>query len=114
MGDLFLSGNTFLCYPVKIVWKKQDAIPSHFSAQAGFSVPKRLFKHAVSRNRLKRLLRESYRLHKSHLYEALNLTNSRIALMMVYIGQEELPFLKIEPAIAKAISKIIEQLAIDN
>jgi hypothetical protein len=34
--------------------------------------------------------------------------------MMVYIGQEELPFLKIEPAIAKAISKIIEQLAIDN
>ena len=114
MGDLFLSGNTFLCYPVKIVWKKLDVIPSQFPAQAGFSVSKRLFKHAVGRNRLKRLLRESYRLHKSHLYEMLNLTNSRIALMMVYIAREELPYSKIEPAITKAISRINEQLAIDN
>jgi ribonuclease P protein component len=103
-----------LCYPVKIVWKKLDVVSSQFPAQAGFSVHKRLFKHAVSRNRLKRLLRESYRLHKSHLYETLNSTNTRIALMVIYIAKEELPFIKIEPAIAKAISRINEQLTIDN
>jgi ribonuclease P protein component len=114
MGDLFLSGGSFLCYPVKIVWKKRDILPSEFPAQVGFSVAKRLFKHAVDRNRLKRLLRESYRRQKSNLYEALNNTNSRIALMVIYIAKEELPYLKIEPAIAKAIQKINEQLTIDN
>lgn len=114
MGDLFLSGNTFLCYPVKIVWKKLDVILPQFPAQAGFSVPKRLFKHAVGRNRLKRLLRESYRLHKSQLYEMLNQTNSRIALMVIYIAKEELPYAKIEPAITKAISRINEQLTIGD
>jgi ribonuclease P protein component len=114
MGDLFLSGNSFLCYPLKVVWKKYDVLPSTVPAQAGFSVPKRMFKHAVDRNRLKRLLRESYRLNKSSLYEALNLTNKRIALMLVYIGKEVLPYAKIEPAIAKAIGKINEQLTIGN
>jgi len=114
MGDLFLSGNSFLCYPVKIVWKKQDLLPSTFPSQTGFSVAKRLFKHSVDRNRLKRLLRESYRRHKSNLYTALNATDSRIALMVIYIAKEELPYVKIEPAIARAIKKISEQLTIDN
>ncbi len=110
IGELFLSGSSFLCYPVKVVWKKQDVLPSPVPAQAGFSVPKRLFKHAVDRNRLKRLLRESYRLQKSQLYETLISSDSRIALMVLYIAKEELPFEKIEPAIARAISKINEQL----
>ncbi|MEI6276991.1 MAG: ribonuclease P protein component [Prolixibacteraceae bacterium] len=114
MGELFLSGNSFLCYPVKIVWKNQDQLPSPFSAQVGFSAPKRLFKHAVDRNRLKRLLRESYRHQKSFLYEALIKANTRIALMVIYIAKEELPFNKIEPAISKAIHKISEQLSTDN
>ena len=114
MGDLFLSGNTFLCYPVKIVWKKLDVIPSQFPAQVGFSVPKRLFKHAVDRNRLKRLLRESYRLHKAILYEKLEFAGYRIALMIIYIAKEELPFSKIEPALLKALNKINEQLTIGD
>jgi ribonuclease P protein component len=114
MGELFLSGSSFLCYPVKIVWKKQEMLSSAFPAQVGFSVTKRLFRHAVDRNRLKRLLRESYRRQKFNLYETLNNTNSRIALMVIYIAKEELPFLKIEPAIAKAIQKINEQLTVDN
>lgn len=110
MGELFLSGNSFLSYPFKIVWKSYAILPADAVAQAGFSVPKRLFKRSVDRNRLKRLMRESYRLHKAELYDKLKSADLKIALMLVYIGKEELPFAKIEPAIAKSLGKIIGQL----
>jgi hypothetical protein len=40
------------------------------------------------------------------LYESLNQSEKRVALMMIYIAKEELPFSKIEPAVVKAIEKI--------
>jgi len=110
MGELFLSGNSFLSYPLRIVWKIFGELPSESPAQAGFSVPKKMFKHAVDRNILKRRMRESYRLHKSELYNSLNQSEKRIALMMIYIAKEELPLSKIEPAVIKAIGKINGQL----
>lgn len=106
MGDIFLSGNSFLCYPLRVVWKKQDTLPSESPAQVAFSVPKRQFKHAVDRNHLKRLLRESYRLQKSELYETLIQNNTRIALSIIYIAKEDLPYAKIYPAVTKVISKL--------
>jgi ribonuclease P protein component len=113
MGELFLSGNSFLSYPLRIVWKIFSDLPFEVPAQAGFSVPKKTFKHAVDRNHLKRLMRESYRLHKSALYTAINQTDKRVAVMMLYIAKEELPFSKIEPATTKAIEKIALQLTKD-
>jgi ribonuclease P protein component len=110
MGELFLSGNNLLCYPLRIVWKTYEVLPSDSPSQVGFSVPKRLFRHASDRNRLKRLLRESYRLQKHILYDALSHSGTRMALMFVYIATEQLPYSKLEPAVSKAIQKIINQL----
>ena len=58
-----------------------------YPAQAGFTVPKKFFKHAVQRNRIKRLMREAYRLNKTAFYEKLTTGKQQMALMFVFKGK---------------------------
>jgi ribonuclease P protein component len=123
---LFKGGNSFVAYPMRVVWvetppylaerKGHDARidklenEAHrasestvIGAQLAISVPKRTFKTAVARNRIKRRIREAYRLHKHELYE--KLAGRHIAFMMVYIAKESLPFAEIEGGVKKMIRK---------
>ena len=109
IGEMFLSGNSFLCYPLKVVWKYETLLTS-YSAQVVFSVPKRLFKRAHDRNLLKRQLREVYRYQKQELYESLELNDRKIAMMIVYIAKEKLEFGQIEGAMTKVIAKLKKKL----
>jgi ribonuclease P protein component len=105
IGDIFLSGNSFLCYPLKVVWK-DEVLPDLFPAQVVFTVPKRLFKRAHDRNLLKRQMREIYRCQKEDLYHFLDSRDRKIALMIVYIAKEKLEFSMLEEAITKIVTKL--------
>lgn len=84
---LFDSGKSFLVYPIKVVWVETDNdLP--FPVQAAFSVSKRNFKHATDRNKLKRRMKEAYRLNKFLLYE--KLSTQKISCIFIYIAREEL------------------------
>jgi ribonuclease P protein component len=109
IGEIFLSGTSFLCYPLKVVWK-EEVLTTPFPAQIVFSVPKRLFKRAHDRNLLKRQLREIYRYRKNELYQLLELNNRGIAIMIVYIAKEKLEFGQIENAMTKVILKFKKEL----
>lgn len=52
--------------------------------KAGFSVSKKLFKKAVERNRVKRLMREAYRLHKHRLLEQVNAKELALEVFFVF------------------------------
>jgi ribonuclease P protein component len=110
IGEMFESGLSFLCFPLKVTWLKVDELPSEFPVQVAFSVPKRIFKHAHDRNRLKRLMRESYRLHKDKLYQIIENKETKVALMLVYIGKEKLEYAKIFNAITKVINRLEKEI----
>jgi ribonuclease P protein component len=109
IGGLFKGGHSYVAYPLRVVWQESDLIEpledTACRAQVMVSVPKRNFKTAVQRNRLKRQIREAYRLQKSAFYEKLTASGLHISLMLSYIGKEPLSFADISAGVEKAIRK---------
>src|SRR5258705_346283 len=74
-------------------------------ATVSISVSKRIFKTAVQRNRLKRQIREAYRLHKHEFYQRLETQQKHVSLMITYIAKEPLPYAEIDAGLKKLIRK---------
>ena len=106
---MFTSGESFLSYPLKVVFQKTDATQA-YPVQAAFTVSKRNFKRAVKRNLLKRRMREAFRLNKSGLYDELAAKQLHIAVMFVFIGKDVIEFPIIEKAMISAFKKVLAKI----
>lgn len=84
------------------------ALPCFYPVQAGFTVSKAQFKRAVDRNRIKRLMREAYRLNKLFLYQKLAERKQQIAMMFIYKGKEMPEYVASETAITILLSKLAQ------
>jgi ribonuclease P protein component len=106
---LFKEGKSFSVFPFKIVWKataNEQQTTNNGSLQAAVSVSKRYFKKATERNRIKRLMREAYRLQKNNLQDTLEQTNQQAVVFILYIGNEVPVYDVVKEKINAALKKL--------
>ena len=103
---LYAEGDSVKTFPLRLMYV-QTAHTSEFPCQVGVSVAKRNYKLAADRNRLKRLMRETYRLQKQIVYNNLD---EPYVFMISYIGREEIKYedlyLKMEKLLTLFIDKV--------
>lgn len=76
-----------------------------------FVVPKKKFKRSPDRNKLKRRMREAYRLQKTAVMEKLKAKELHFSLAFLYIGTAEEPYSVIAPSVTKLLSFLTEESA---
>ncbi|WP_276389010.1 ribonuclease P protein component [Eudoraea chungangensis] len=105
IGDLFDKGLSLKQSPLKLIYAKIDP-PLEPKIQFAVAVPKKSFKGAVERNRIKRLIREAYRLNKGEFF---NNIEGSYALLFLYLGKEMPTFDTIEKPLISILENLINR-----
>ncbi len=116
---MFKEGKSFGMYPLRLVWLAVgEGSPPQPPLEGGrslppvqftVSVPKRNFKSAVARNRIKRKVREAWRLNKHWLYERLQGVEGQLAFMVLYTAKEDMPYPEIEAAMRRMNQRFLKK-----
>lgn len=99
---LIATGKSFNHSPFRITWL--PIAESSAPIKVVISVPKRSFKKAVDRNRLKRQIREVYRNKKQSVYDVLG--EKKMLVMIVYTAKTKLEFSEIEQKLIEALERL--------
>lgn len=92
---LFKAGQNFFITPLQVMYLQNQNVSENF-LQAAFTVSKRKMPLAVNRNRIKRLMREAYRLNNTTLKALLYEKKIPVSVIFIYTGNNLATFNEIE------------------
>lgn len=103
LQTLFASRGSFVCYPFRVIY---HTLPRQEEAlKMMVSVPKKRLKHAVERNRIKRLTREAFRQNKELLLTALP-DSDTLLIGYVYIGEGVKSYKSVTKGVTESLTKL--------
>ena len=107
LQNIIGKGTTLFLYPLKCYALFFSVNDGKSVNQMAIAVPKRIFKKAVDRNRVKRIVREAYRLNNKQILLPLNTDKTRkIALLFVFVGKEMPDYRLIEKVMVDLLKKV--------
>lgn len=105
--EIFETGKSFSHFPFRVLFQQVNENPSNL--QAAFSVSTKHFKRAVERNRVKRLMREAYRLQKLPLLKELQNKQLHCVIFFIYTGNQLPKFDDVKSGIGGILERIREK-----
>ena len=110
INKLFHNGSSFVVYPFRIIYLPiAEKLPT--GAQVLISVPKRKVKRAVMRNKIKRKIREVYRLQKGEiLLPEIQLQSINVLLAIQYLSDKDMPFDQYLLKMNKSLNQVVHEI----
>lgn len=105
LNELFTKGKSFSVFPVKLFYTITE---NDQTIKAGVGVSARNFKKAVDRNRIKRLLRECYRLNKLSLHTTVAAKQKGVSVFFLYVGKELPEYTMLNEKVQTVLTKLEE------
>ena len=106
---LFQQGEAFSFYPLRVVYRFVPSSSLHGAAFAparlGISIPKKKFRHAHYRNRIRRLLKEAWRTQKHQLYQAMA-EGWQLHCFLIYSSKEIPTFEKAKATVGAVLNQL--------
>jgi ribonuclease P protein component len=109
LDALFNGGKSFLVFPVKVLYAYTDATSA--AVKTGVGVSSRYFKKATDRNRVKRLLRETYRTEKAPLLEVIQTQSLSLNVFLLYVDKSLPEYTNLKKVMNTVIQKLIQHAA---
>lgn len=108
--ELFEKRQSFHFFPLRAIWGKISPRINQHPAQFAITVPKKRFPRAVDRNRIKRQVREAYRLSKPILYEKLSPFEEQYGLMIIYTGKKKPKFKELHKSLRSIRKTLVKEI----
>jgi ribonuclease P protein component len=103
--ELFDKGSSSYLHPFRLFFKPGPLLANQKFPQLLVSVPKRNFKKAVDRNRLRRQIKEAYRINKNNIFSDIG-ENIPPHIAILFTAKEKLPFKLLEEKLILILKRL--------